>query len=92
MVLWLRHTARDREWNRERETMGFYITLCTVHTTQEQGQGQVTIVLYCVYPRPYPVPGPVQCEQAISQIRLTSLAFLVRLMTNEPMEFVTAVR
>ena len=42
------------------EIMGFYITLCIVHTTQ--GQGQVTIVFYCVYPSPCPcpVPGPVR--------------------------------
>ena len=38
--LWLIHTARDRDW----ETMGFYITLCTVHTTQGQGLEYVTIV------------------------------------------------
>ena len=61
--LWLVHTARDREQDREREMMGFYITLCTVHTTQGQGRGQVTIVFYCVHPDlcPCPVPGLVQC-------------------------------
>ena len=37
------HTARDRD--RDREVMGFYITLCTVHTTQAQG----TIVFYCTH-------------------------------------------
>ena len=56
------HTTRDRERDKERETMGFYITLCTVHTTQ--GQGEVTIVFYCVHPSPCPVPcaSPVHCE------------------------------
>ena len=47
--------------------MGFCITLCTVHTTQWQGQG--TIVFYCVYPCPCPVPGPVQCVWAITHKR-----------------------
>ena len=47
--------------------MGFCIMLYTVHTTQEQGQGQVPIVFYCTYPGPgpCPIPGPVQCEWAI---------------------------
>ena len=65
--LWLIHTARD--WDRDREMMGFCIMLYTVHTTlgQGQGQGQVTIVFYCTHPGPgpCPVPGPVQCEWAI---------------------------
>ena len=45
-------------------TMGFYISiLCTVHTTQGQGQIQGTIVFYCSHPIPCPshCPGPVQC-------------------------------
>ena len=42
-------------------TMGLYITLCTVHTTQ--GQAHRTIVSYCASPVPCPCPspGPVQC-------------------------------
>ena len=35
-LLWLVHIALDRDWDREQETMGFHITLCTVHTTQGQ--------------------------------------------------------
>ena len=58
--LWLVHNARDRERDRERKMMGFYITLCTVHTTQEQGQG--TIFFYCVHPGPCPFPFPVPCS------------------------------
>ena len=38
-------------------TMGFYIMLCTVHTTQ--GQGQRTFFFYCVR------SCPVQCIRAI---------------------------
>ena len=34
--------------------MGFYIMLCTVHTTQGQGQGQGTIVFYRAHPISYP--------------------------------------
>ena len=58
------HTARDRD----REMMGFCIMLYTVHITQGQGQGRLTIVFYCTHPRPgpCPVPGPVQCEWAIT--------------------------
>ena len=41
-VLWLIHSARDPD--RNRETMCFYITLCTVHTTQGQGQVHGTVV------------------------------------------------
>ena len=40
-----------------RETMGFYNTLCTVHTTQRQGRE--TIVFYFVHPVHCPYPGPV---------------------------------
>ena len=43
------------------EMMGFYIMLCSVHTTQGQGQEQGTIVFYCTHPRPCPGPGLVQC-------------------------------
>ena len=46
--------------DRDRETMGFNIMLCTVHTTQGQGQVHGTIVVYCAYPVPCPCPGPVQ--------------------------------
>ena len=46
-------------------TMGFCIMLCTVPTTQVQGQGQGTIVFYCSHPGPCPSPcrdpSPVQC-------------------------------
>ena len=50
--------------------MGFCIMLYTVHTTQGQRQGQVTIVFYCTRPGPdpCPVPCPVQCEWAIRRI------------------------
>ena len=58
-ALWLIHTARNRD--RDWETMGFYIMLCTVHTTQGQGQGQGAIVFYCTHPSPCPCTGPVQC-------------------------------
>ena len=39
--------------------MGFYITICTIHTTQGQG----TIVFYCAHPSSSPCsrPSPVQC-------------------------------
>ena len=59
---WLIHTARDRD--RDREKMGFYIMLCTVHTTQGQGQSQGTTVFYCAHHGAClgPSPGPVQCE------------------------------
>ena len=60
-LIWLIHTILDREW----ETMGFYITLCTVHTTQGQGQGQGTIVLYCAHPGHFLCPGPMQCVWTI---------------------------
>ena len=52
------HGIRTGTWN-------MYITLCTVHTTQGQGQG--TIVVYCAHsdPRTCPVPVPVQCVWAI---------------------------
>ena len=73
------HTALDRERDWDRETMGFYITLCTVHTTQGQGQG--TIVFYCARPDPgpgpcpcpdpCPDPSPVQCVWAISPTSFT---------------------
>ena len=43
---WFIHTARDRDRAKVREMMGFYITLCTVHTTQGQG----IIVFYCTDP------------------------------------------
>ena len=42
LTLWLIHTARDRDRDQDWDTMGFYIMLYTVHTTQRQGQ--VTIV------------------------------------------------
>ena len=58
--LWLVHTARDRERDSEWETMGFCIILCTVHTTQEQGQEEVPIVFYCALP--VPVSFPVPCR------------------------------
>ena len=46
--------------------MGFYITLCNVHTTQGQVHG--TIVFYCTYPIPCPCPGPVQCVWTITVV------------------------
>ena len=48
-------------------TMGFYIMLCTVHTTQGLGQG--TIVLYRACPGPGPVP-----EQCIYGPRILKLS------------------
>ena len=47
--------------------MAFYTTLCTVHTTQGQGQGQTqeTIVSHCASPVPCPGPRPVQCVWAL---------------------------
>ena len=36
-------------------TMGFYIMLCTVHTTQGKG----IIVSFCAHPGPYSCPGPL---------------------------------
>ena len=53
--LWLIHTARDQD--REREMMGFCIMLYTVPITQGEGQERVTIVFYCTHPG----PSPVQC-------------------------------
>ena len=61
-LFWLIHTARDRD----REMMGPYITLCTVHTTHWQAQG--IIVFYCTHPIPCPSPGPVQCVYAMTAI------------------------
>ena len=61
MSLWLIHTAWDRDQDRDWEMMGFYITLCTVHTTQGQGQTQGIIVFCCTHPCPCSGPGPVQC-------------------------------
>ena len=52
-------TERDRD--REREMMGFSIMLCTVHTTQGQGQAQRTIVFCCAHPGTCPCQGPVKC-------------------------------
>ena len=40
-------------------TMGFYIMLCTVHTTQGKGWGLGIIVSFCTHPGPYPCPGPL---------------------------------
>ena len=37
----------------------YYTMYCTHYTGM--GQGQQTIVFYCVHPTPCPVPGPVQC-------------------------------
>ena len=39
---------------------GVYITLCTVHTAQGQGQG--TIVFHCVHSGPCPITFPVPCS------------------------------
>ena len=66
--LWLIHTARNREWHRDREMMCSYIMLCSVHTTQGQGQVQGNIIFYCAHPVPCPCPspGPMQCVWAIS--------------------------
>ena len=63
------HIARDRDRDRNREMMGLYITLCTVHTTQGKGQIHGTIVFYCAHPVPYPCPwpGPLQCVWAITE-------------------------
>ena len=41
--------------------MGFYIMICTVHTTQGQG----TIAFYCAHPSQCPGPSPMQCVRAI---------------------------
>ena len=57
--------------------MGFCISLCTVHTTQGQGRG--IIVFYCTHP--VPCPGPVQCEQAITE------AFRIDVLKFERNEF-----
>ena len=67
-ALWLIHTARDRDRDRDQKMMGFYITLCTIHTIQGQGQVQGIIVFYYTHPVPCPGPGscPVQCVWAIS--------------------------
>ena len=60
-------------------TMGLCILLCSVHTTQGHGQGQRqgigtrTIGFHTHFPIPslgpsyVPVPGPVQCEWAITR-------------------------
>ena len=58
-------TERDRD--RDQETMGLYITLCTVHTTQGHGQEHGTIVSYCAHPSPCAGPGSVQCVWAINE-------------------------
>ena len=47
LMQWLIHTTWDLDKDRDREKMGFNITLCPVHTTQGQAQG--TIVFYCVH-------------------------------------------
>ena len=41
--------------------MDLYITLCTVHTTEGQGQKQETIVSIVLVPVPAPVPVLVPC-------------------------------
>ena len=41
-----------------KQTMSFYITLCTVHTTQGQGRKP----LFSIVPIPVPVPFPVPCS------------------------------
>ena len=48
---------RDQDWDLK---TGFYITVCTVHTTQVQG----TIVFCCARPDPWHGPS-VQCVLAI---------------------------
>ena len=53
------HTARDRERDREREMMDFYITPCTVHTTQEWGRDSKPLFSIVPFPVPVPVPFPV---------------------------------
>ena len=47
----------DGEWGLGPGTMGFCATLCTVHTTQGQGQGTVFFSIV-----PVPVPVPVTCN------------------------------
>ena len=44
---------RDREW----EMMGFYIMLCTVHTTQGQGPGNDGFLYYAMYRTHYTWTG-----------------------------------
>ena len=53
-------TARDRD--RDRETMSFYITLCTVHTTQGKGQGREPLISIVPTSVLVPVPVPVPCS------------------------------
>ena len=45
----------------------YYAMYCSYYRGRE-GQGQVAIVFYCTHPGsgPCPVPGPVQCEWAIT--------------------------
>ena len=52
--LWLIHTARNRD--RDREMIRFYITLCTIHTTQGQEP------LFCIVSIPVPLLVPVPCR------------------------------
>ena len=47
--LWFIHTARDQDQDREREKMGFYLTLCTVHTSHYTGTGNDGFLYYTMY-------------------------------------------
>ena len=84
--LWLILTARDQDRDRDWEMMGFCIMLCTVHTTQGQGQVHGTIVFYCAHSVPCPGPGPVQyvcaftprsCSQSLS-LSLCSVSYIAQ--------------
>ena len=45
----LRYVQYTPHKDRDREMMGFYITLCTVHTTQGQGPGNDGFLYYTMY-------------------------------------------
>ena len=49
--------------HRGQKMTGFCVMLCTVHTAQEQGQAQGTIVFYCTHivPCSSSSPSPVKC-------------------------------
>ena len=86
---WLMHTALN--WDRDRiwETMGFYVMLCTVHTTQGQGQGQGTIVSIVPVLVPLPVPRSVN-EQFVAKgfwFRVQKVESYFKLMLSKKNSF-----
>ena len=62
------HTARDRDWDREGEMMGFYITV--LHTLYMDRDGEP---LFSMMPVPALVPGPRPVHHCVWAIMLDFL-------------------